>query len=120
MLPRRLFIASVMVLSLAACAIAADRADESDDKKAEPELRPGWFVVEEDVWIRLNDEPSQHMRQAHESFLKKDYGATTSELRKAAGYLYIAARNSASETRTALTTSATNWTDWRRTSRPAR
>jgi hypothetical protein len=106
MLPRRLLLASMMVLSLAALVIAADRADKPTDKNAEPELRPGWFVVEEDVWIRLNDEPSQHMRQARESFLKKDYGATTSELRKAGGYLHIAARNSSSETRTALTASA--------------
>jgi hypothetical protein len=95
-----------MVLGLAALAGATDRADKPTDKKAVPESRPGWFVVEEDVWIRLNDEPSQHMHQAHESFLKKAYGATTSELRKAGGYLHIAARNSSSETKAALTASA--------------
>jgi len=106
MLPPRLFLASVMVLGLAALAGATDRADKPSDKKAVPESRPGWFVVEEDVWIRLNDEPSQHMHQAHESFLKKAYGATTSELRKAGGYLHIAARNSSSETKAALTASA--------------
>ncbi len=94
MLPRRLFLASVMVLSLAAFAIAADRIAKDTKNKAEPQSRPGWFVVEENVWIRLNDEPSQHMHQAHESFLTKEYGATTNELRKAACYLHIAARNS--------------------------
>jgi hypothetical protein len=106
MLTRRLFLASVMVLSWAACAGATDRTDKPTDTKAVPESRPGWFVVEEDVWVRLDDEPSQHMHRAHESFLKKEYGATTTELRKAGGYLHIAARNSSSETKAALTASA--------------
>ena len=91
MLPPRLFHASLMVLGLATLAVGADRDTKPADKKAEPKSRPGWIVVEEDVWIRLNDEPSLHMRQAHESFVKKDYGATTRDLRKAAGYLHIAA-----------------------------
>ncbi len=106
MLPPRLFHASLMVLGLATLAVGADRDTKPADKKAEPKSRPGWIVVEEDVWIRLNDEPSLHMRQAHESFVKKDYGATTRDLRKAAGYLHIAARNASSETKAALTASA--------------
>jgi hypothetical protein len=101
-----MFLPSLMVLGLAALAIGADRNAKPADKKAEPESQPGWFIVEEDVWIRLNDEPSLHMHQAHESFLKKEYGATTNDLRKAAGYLHIAARNASSETKAALTASA--------------
>ena len=105
MLPPRMFPASLMVLGFAALAIGADR-DAKSDKKAKPESRPGWIVVEEDVWVRLNDEPSLHMHQAHESFLKKEYGATTTDLRKAAAYLHIAARNASSDTKAALAASA--------------
>jgi hypothetical protein len=106
MLSCRSFLASMMVLSSTMLAIGADRDAKPADKKAAPEPQPGWIIVEEDVWIRLNDEPSLHMHQAHESFLKKDYGATSRELRKAAGYLNIAARNASSDTTAALTASA--------------
>ena len=71
-----------------------------------PESQPGWIIVEEDVWVRLNDQPSEHMQQAHDSFVKKEYAATALELRKAGAYLHVAARNGATGTKAAPTASA--------------
>ena len=99
---------SLLLLLIAATSptIVADEKDKPDDKKAEPQTKPGWVVVEEDVWARLNDEPSRLMQQSHRSYLKKEYDAAASELRKAGSYLHVAARNGSSDTKAALSNSA--------------
>jgi hypothetical protein len=104
------------VLSLSSLAIAADQksksaeskvaASKSAASKAKPEPQPGWIVIEEETWILLDDEPSLHMREARESYLKKEYETTASELRKAGVYLRVAAQNIATEAKTALLASA--------------
>jgi len=101
-----MFLTSILVMSLSSLAIAADQNIKPADSPAKPEPQPGWIVVEEDIWIRLNDEPSHHMRLAHESFLRKEYETTVSELRKSGAYLHVLVKNASSETKAALKASA--------------
>jgi hypothetical protein len=107
----RIFLAAMMVLSLSALAIAAEPKSKAAGglpavSKAKPEPQPGWIIIEEETWIRLDDEPSHYMRQAHESFLKKEYEAAANELRKSGTYLYVAAQNASQGTKESLLASA--------------
>lgn len=85
---------------------AADDIAQPKMSNAPPEARPGWIIVDEEIWIRLNDEPSHHMREAHESFAQQELETASNELLKASAYLHIAARNGAIDAKKLLTASA--------------
>ena len=52
---------------------------------ADPESIPeGWILVEEDIWVDLVDEPGEKFHKARENFLKKDYKAAATDIRKGA------------------------------------
>lgn len=95
MLITRLLIALVSALCMTAQVSAVAQEVKPTEKNGESGSQPDWVVVEEDVWMRFNDEPSLYMQQAHESFLKKEYQTAAAETRKAAGYVHVAARNAA-------------------------
>jgi hypothetical protein len=96
----------IPIVAMSWTTLASAQATLSDKQTTAPESKPSWVVVEEDVWLRFNDEPSQYLQQAHESFLKKEYKVTAQNLRKAAGYLQVAAQNGASRAKSALVASA--------------
>jgi hypothetical protein len=101
------FVASSFVVSgLATLAVAADQEATPAKTISQLEPQPGRVVIVEDVWMRFNDEPSHHMQQAHDSFLKKEFKAAANELHKTAGYLHVATQHAASETKAALAASA--------------
>src|SRR3990172_9024339 len=66
----------VVVLSMITVSISM--ADES--KK--PDTKPGWVVIEEDIFYVFDDEPSAYFYNAHESFMKRDLQATAPPLPK--------------------------------------
>jgi hypothetical protein len=48
-----------------------------------PQRPPGeGTLYEEDIWVVLVDEPESHFQKVHEFFLKKDFKASASEIRK--------------------------------------
>lgn len=102
----RSLLALLIALGLTAWPVMADPGAKPTETTVEPQPKPGWIVIEEDVWFRFDDEPTLYMHQAHKSFLKKEYQATARELRKAGGYLHVAAKNASSDTKAALTASA--------------
>jgi hypothetical protein len=65
-----------------------------------------WTPYEEDIWIVLVDEPEFHFQKAHEFFLKKDFKAAASEIRKGAAFLKLEAGRSTAEGKKALAASA--------------
>ena len=68
---------------------------------------PGdWTLYEEDIWIVLVDEPEFHFQKAHEFFLKKDFKAAGSEIRKGAAFLKLEAGRSTTEGKKTLEASA--------------
>jgi hypothetical protein len=102
----RLFFVSVIALYLAVVAVAEDKQDKPAKNVVESELPPGSVVVDEDVWVRLIDEPSVHMDRAHDGFVKKNFKLAADEMRKTASYLHIAARNATTTTKAGLSASA--------------
>ncbi len=84
------------------------RAAEPAKKKViqTPTPPEGWVIIHETVWMRLADQPGEHMKKAQVSFLKKDYKAAASEIRKAAAYLYGAASYAAQDAKKGLIASA--------------
>ncbi|MCA9213488.1 MAG: hypothetical protein KDB27_10510 [Planctomycetales bacterium] len=102
----RLRIVSCFVFVITAAVFADDNVATSASNSAPPKSTPGWVVVEEDIWLRFSDEPSHHLHQAHESFIKQKYKAAANDVVKAAGYVHIAAQNAASGTKAALIASA--------------
>jgi hypothetical protein len=67
---------------------------------------PGHFLVHEELWDNLADEPGRHMDRAREAFLEVDAREAAAELRKTATYLKITAAQAAAATRHALLRSA--------------
>jgi hypothetical protein len=65
-----------------------------------------WTLYEEDIWIVLVDEPEVHFQKAHEFFVKKDFKAAASEIRKGAAFVKLEAGRSTAEGKEALAASA--------------
>lgn len=62
----------------------------------------GYVLVEEDVWLRLADEPGRHMQLARDLFVKRDLKRSAQEIRKAEFYLRGSASHSHADARVAL------------------
>lgn len=57
---------------------------------ADPESVPeGWMLVEEDIWVDFVDEPGEKFHKARENFLKKDYKAAATDIRKGTSFLKL-------------------------------
>lgn len=83
---------------------ATERADQT--AKNAPEAKPDFVSVQEEMWLRLADEPSRLMKQADESFLRKDYDMASRELHRATAYLHGSASHADQGTKLALESSA--------------
>lgn len=70
------------------------------------EVPPGHFLIHEELWDDLADEPGRHMDRAREAFLEVDAREAAAEMRKAATYLKITAGQAAAATKRALLRSA--------------
>jgi hypothetical protein len=95
--------ASLLVAGMTSIVGAADTKSTTGEK---PNPSPGWVVIEEDIWVRFVDEPSHHMLQAHENFLKKDFKAAAHDPHLVGGHLYGAAGTAVGDTKIALLASA--------------
>ena len=60
------------------------------------------FVIDEETWVVLLDEPGSHLEKAHKSFLEKDFDAAASEMKKAAAYCLIEAKRATGDARDGL------------------
>lgn len=100
---KALFIPTVAFLCLPTlCALAAD----PEPTAKSPDVPPGHFLVHEELWDDLADEPGRHMDRARQAFLDVNAGEAASEMRKAAAHLKITAAQAALATRHALLRSA--------------
>ena len=86
----------------AASAGAADPETPADV----PQAPKGFFLVEEDAWDGLSDEPGRHMDHARQSYVAIDLPTAAGELRKAAAHLRITACQAAGVSRRTLIRSA--------------
>ncbi len=59
------------------------------EEAKKPSAQPGWVVIEEDIYYVFDDEPSANFYNAHENFMKRDFKAAASELRKAAAFVKL-------------------------------
>jgi hypothetical protein len=82
------------------------RAEDPETPAAAPQAPPGHFLVHEELWTDLADEPGRNMDQAREAFLAVDLGEAAAALRKAATYLKISASQAADGSKRALLRSA--------------
>ncbi len=94
---------AVAVVFAAGTTRAADPLDLNPSLPAPP---PGHFIVQEELWTDLADEPGQHMERAREAYLKVDAADAAAELRKAATHLRISAAQAAAGTKRSLIRSA--------------
>lgn len=86
--------------------VAFPNASANSPQKPTPQTSPGWIVVEDTIWMRFLDEPTNYMVRALETFDKHNFYLSSRETRLASGSLYIAARNGQSKTKEALYLSA--------------
>ncbi|MCJ7618317.1 MAG: hypothetical protein MUO43_17450 [Desulfobacterales bacterium] len=54
-----------------------------------PSAQPGFVVIEEDIYFVFDDEPSANFYNAHENFMKRNFKAAASQLRKAAAFVKL-------------------------------
>lgn len=71
-------------------------ADESASK-GKPDTKPGWIIVEEDIWYPLRYSITSQFHHAREQFRQKEEKAAAKELFKAAALLKIAHGHSTPE-----------------------
>lgn len=79
-------------------------ADEPDSNEASQKHGRVIYIEEED-WGHLSDEPGRHLESARESFVAVDARRAAAELRKAAAYMRISAKDAADRTKKSLTAS---------------
>jgi hypothetical protein len=89
-----------------AAVFSGDLAYAADPSEPLPAPPTGHFIIQEELWTDLADEPGQHMERAREAYLKVDAADAAAELRKAATYLKISAAQAAAGTKRTLLRSA--------------
>lgn len=93
----------IAVSSVIAATVMAAGPEEGTER---PRTPPGHFMVHDELWDSLADEPGQHMERAREAFLEVDSHEAATELRKAATYLRISAGQAVADSERALIRSA--------------
>jgi hypothetical protein len=91
---RSISLLTVVVLNLVS---GAAKANEPQSSATTAESSRSSFLVRDDHWDAMSDEPSQQLGMARQSFLMVDLGAAAKRLRKAATNLRITS-NQADET----------------------
>ncbi len=85
---------------------ATGLARAADPVEPVPAPPAGHFIVQEELWSDLADEPGQHLERAREAYLKVDAADASVELRKAATHLRISAAQAAASGKRTLIFSA--------------
>ncbi|HJT22647.1 MAG TPA: hypothetical protein VJ746_19395 [Nitrospira sp.] len=62
-----------------------------------PTAPDGYILIEEEVWRVVDDEPQEHFKRAHESFVKKDLKAAAAHIRKSEAFLKLEAGRATEE-----------------------
>jgi hypothetical protein len=65
------------------------QAAEPHVEETEKMVPEGWILVKEDIWVDFVDEPGEKFHKARENFLKKDYKAAATEIRKGTSFLKL-------------------------------
>lgn len=65
-----------------------------------------WVIADEQTWVPYIEEPDAHFRRAHDSFLKQDYKAAATEIRKAVAYVKLESGRAVTDSQKALHASA--------------
>ena len=79
--------------------------DKALDKAARADMERRWLVTDVTTWYPVSEEPQRHFGSATEAYVKKDYQAAATEIRKATSYLRLEAGRATSEAKQALETS---------------
>jgi len=79
--------------------------DKALDKAARADMERRWLVTEVTTWYPVSEEPQRHFGSALEAYVKKDYQAAATEIRKATSYLRLEAGRASSEAKQALESS---------------
>ncbi len=79
--------------------------DKTLDKAARADMERRWLVTDVTIWYPVSEEPQRHFGSALEAYVKKDYQAAATEIRKATSYLRLEAGRATSEAKQALETS---------------
>lgn len=65
-----------------------------------------WVIADEQTWGPYIEEPDAHFSKAHDSFLKQDYKAAATEIRKAVAYVKLESGRAVTDSQKALNASA--------------
>ncbi|MBS0506273.1 MAG: hypothetical protein JSR53_02705 [Proteobacteria bacterium] len=76
--------------------------DQQLDKAARADLEQRWRVSDTTTWVPVADAPQRHMLAAMQDYLRKNYHAAATEVRKADGYLRLEAARASGTARGAL------------------
>lgn len=76
--------------------------DKVIDKAVRADLERRWLVTDVTIWYPVSEEPQRHFGSAIEAYVKKDYKAAATEIRKAAGYVRLEASRVTGDARQAL------------------
>lgn len=96
------FIATILV----ACSATTIFAAEPEPEAKAPTVPPSHFLIHEELWNDLSDEPGEHMDRARNAFLAVDAAEAAAQIRKAAIYLRITAGHAVDGSKWALIRSA--------------
>ena len=70
------------------------------------DLDSDWLVLDESSWYPYVDEPDLHFKNAHQSFLAKNYDKAAEEIRKGEAFVKLEARRSSGDVKNSLNSSA--------------
>ncbi len=79
--------------------------DKAIDKAARADMEQRWLVTDVITWYPVSEEPQRHFGSALEAYVKKDYQAAATEIRKATSYVRLEAGRATSEAKQALESS---------------
>ena len=79
--------------------------DKALDKAARVDMERRWLVTDVTMWYPVSEEPQHHFGSAFQAYVKKDYQAAATEIRKATSYLRLEVGRATSEAKQALETS---------------
>lgn len=79
--------------------------DKAIDKAARADMERRWLVTDVTIWYPVSEEPQRHFGGAIEAYVKKDYQAAATEIRKATSYVRLEADRATSEAKQALQSS---------------
>lgn len=80
--------------------------DRAYVKAHQADMESLWVIADEQAWAPYIEEPDAHFRKAHDDFVKKDYRAAATEIRKGEAYVKLERARATTDSQKALTGSA--------------